>query len=129
MSRSSIPLTSLFASLNEVTLFPSCGPVDGYICQFPPGSSFGSDGATPSSILSTYFGKPVYLIYKGPRARAIDATAEFPELKATAVYQDGYPLLVLSEESMGDVNREIKDRVGTNGIGEVWKEDDVVIRR
>lgn len=61
--------------------------------------------------------------------RPIDATAEFPELKATAVYQDGYPLLVLSEESMGDVNREIKGRVGTNGISEVWKEDDVAIRR
>jgi hypothetical protein len=71
----------------------------------------------------------VYLIYKGPRARPIVATAEFPELKATAVYQDGYPLLLLSEESMGDVNKEIKDRVGTQGISETWKEDDVVIRR
>ncbi|KAF9469581.1 hypothetical protein BDZ94DRAFT_1242756 [Collybia nuda] len=122
-------ILSTWRIIDEVTLFPGMKPLDGYISQFLPGPSLGSEGETPSSILSTYFGKPVHLIYKGPRIRPIQATVEFPELKATAVYQDGYPLLVLSEESMGDVNREIKDRVGTQGISEAWKEDSVAIRR
>jgi hypothetical protein len=61
--------------------------------------------------------------------RPIDATVDFPELKATTWFQDMYPLLVLSEESMVDVNKETKERIGMQGISEAWKEDNVVIRR
>lgn len=89
--------------------------------------------ATPapsaSEILSVYFGKPVHLIYKGPRVRPLEGTAAFPELQGTAVYQDGYPLLVLSAESMGAVESEVRSRVGTQGIAEAWREDRIVLRR
>jgi len=59
----------------------------------------------------------------------VDPTAEFPELKATSVFQDMYPLLVLSEEGMAEVEREARGRVGQQGIGEVWKEERVAIQR
>lgn len=117
-------MTDLF-SLDTVTLWPTHDPVDGYIGQ----SIAGYPADTPTAVLSKYFGKPVHLIYKGPRARPIDATVDFPELKATTWFQDMYPMMVLSEESMGEVNKETKERVGMQGISEAWKEDSVVIRR
>ncbi|KAF9469583.1 MOSC N-terminal beta barrel domain-containing protein [Collybia nuda] len=110
--------------LENVTLWPTHDPLDGYI-----GRSLSGPADTPSTVLSKYFGKSVHLIYKGPRARPIDTTPDFPNLKATAWFQDMYPMMVLSEESMADVNQETKGRVGMQGITESWKEDNVVIRR
>ncbi|KAF8079183.1 MOSC N-terminal beta barrel domain-containing protein [Lyophyllum atratum] len=100
-------------------------PVDGYIVQTLPSSS----PLSASAILSIYFGKPVHLMYKGPNPRAVEATHAFPELQATSVYQDMYPLLVLSKESMEDVEREVRGRVGEQGVGEAWREDRVELRR
>ena len=99
--------------------------VDGYISQVHP--QFPSP--SPSDILSKFFGKPVHLVYKGPRPRAVCPTTEFPKLEATSVFQDMYPLLVLSEEGMAEVEREARERVGQQGIGEVWREGKVVIQR
>ncbi|KAF8868096.1 MOSC domain-containing protein [Infundibulicybe gibba] len=108
--------------LPNITLWTS--DMDAYICQSEPPIA-----RTPSEILSAYFGKSVYLLYKGPRPRPVDPTTDFPELQATAVFQDGYPLLVLSEESMGRVEEEIKSRVGTMGVREAWKDAKVPIER
>jgi uncharacterized protein len=74
-------------------------------------------------------GKEVHLVYKGPKPRVIDTTVRFPELKATAKYQDMYPLLVLSEESISPINEELRKHVGTQGIKDTWKTDSVVIER
>ena len=71
----------------------------------------------------------MHLVYKGPRPRVVDPTAEFPGLEATSVFQDMYPLLVLSEEGMADVEREARMRVGVQGVGEVWREGRVAIQR
>jgi len=68
-------------------------------------------------------------MYKGPRARAVDTTYEFPDLQATSVFQDMYPLLVLSKESMGEVEREIRVRIGEQGVSEEWREERVELRR
>jgi len=87
--------------------------------------AFGS----PSESLSRYFNKEVYLVYKGPEDRYVEPTFEFPELKATAKYQDGYPILVLSQESMGVVEKEIQSRIGEQGVQEKWREDKVHYRR
>lgn len=110
--------------LRDVTIWPTHDKVDGYICE-----SLSSDTPSPSSILSKYFGKPVHLIYKGPRPRPIDPTTSFPDLKATAIYQDMYPLLVLSEESTTLLEQELRGHVGTQGIHERWKTDPVPIER
>jgi hypothetical protein len=40
-----------------------------------------------------------------------------------------YPLLVLSEEGMAEVEREARGRVGQQGIAEVWREGRVAIQR
>lgn len=50
-------------------------------------------------------------------------------MKATAVYQDMYPLLVLSEESTSLLEHELRGYVGTQGIHERWKSDPVPIER
>ncbi|KAF8226662.1 hypothetical protein L208DRAFT_1406684 [Tricholoma matsutake] len=50
---------------------------------------------------------------KGPRPRGIDPTVEFPELKGISVYQDRYPLQVVSEEGMADIEKEARERIGT----------------
>ncbi|TFK70463.1 hypothetical protein BDN72DRAFT_838985 [Pluteus cervinus] len=110
--------------LPEITIWPTHAPLDGYICQ-----SLSDSPTAPSDILSQYFGKPVHLIYKGPRRRVIDATTAFPELNATALYQDMYPLLILSEESMQEIEHEIRPKVGTQGITEGWRDGKVAIER
>ena len=40
-----------------------------------------------------------------------------------------YPLLVLSEESTDMVDAEVQSRVGTQGIDERWRYENVVIER
>jgi len=104
--------------MDHITLWGST--MDGYICEASP---------SPSTVLSQYFGRPVHLAYKGPRPRPCVPTSTFPMLSATAVYQDGYPLLFLSQESIGEVERELRGRVGQQGIDERWMEDRLVIER
>jgi len=100
--------------------------LDGYICQALPAPSASQ---TASSILSKYFECPVHLMYKGPRVRACDPTFDFPSLDASLRYQDGYPLLVLSEESVDAAETEVRKYVGTQGVEERWKDDKLVIER
>jgi len=110
--------------LPKVTLWPTHDPLDGYICESITGTK-----EKPSSTLSKFLGKPVHLLYKGPQPRLIDPTTSFPDLNATAKYQDMYPLLVLSEESTVAVENELRGHVGTQGIDERWKTDSVPIER
>jgi len=100
-------------------------PFDAYICEAlssPPSRS-------PSEILTSYFGRPVHLVYKGAQPRACDPTATHPKLEANAVFQDCYPLMVLSEESMTRIEEELRGQVGTQGIDERWKTESLVIER
>ncbi|KAG5643498.1 hypothetical protein DXG03_000739 [Asterophora parasitica] len=130
-----VPLNPSPSTLAEWDIIERIGlhasSVDGYIVQRLPEASFQSSNPelTASEILSVYFGKPVHLMYKGPRARPVRTTHAFPDLKATSVFQDMFPLLVLSEESMEDVEREVRERVGQQGVDEHWKEGKVHIRR
>jgi hypothetical protein len=105
--------------------------VDGYVCEglYPTSPS-------PSEVLSKYFCRPVHLVVKGPKRRACDTTRTFPELDASAVYQDGFPLLVASEESLekvGDeINRWASGEVNGESIGAIdalWKASRVPIER
>jgi len=109
--------------LPEITIWPTHPPVDGYVCESVSG------GRSPSESLSRYFGKPVSLVYKGPRPREIDPTTRAPELKATAKYQDMYPLLILSEESTAAIEAELRGHVGTQGIDASWATGSVAIER
>lgn len=98
--------------------------MDGYICE----SNAGPKG-TASAILSKYFGKSVHLVTKGPKPRQVAPTTSFPDLKSTSKYQDMYPMLVLSEESMVQVDDHLRKHVGTQGIDAKWSTDSVPIER
>jgi len=107
---------------------------DGYVGHsLPLPSSYTPEvlaAPTPSSILSIYFGKPVHLCFKGPSDRVVDKTVNFPDLHATSVFQDMYPLMVLSKESMSEVELHTRARLGQQGVDEaIWKDGKVEIRR
>lgn len=107
--------------------------IDGYVCQ-PVDKSQPS----PSQILSDYLDKDVHLVMKGPRIRACEPTPTFPDLKADHVFQDGYPLLLASEESVLSVGSSIRDAATGESpeLGKIggldqerWKNGDIEIER
>ena len=105
--------------------------VDGYICEaLDPASP------SPSEVLSEYFGRPVHLVVKGPKRRTCNPTQTFPDLDASAVYHDGFPLLVTSDESLEKVGEEINrwadgevNGESIGGIDDMWKTSRVPIER
>ncbi|KAG8796190.1 hypothetical protein FRC17_008023, partial [Serendipita sp. 399] len=102
---------------------------DGYICQSVDGK-----GADPSASLSKYLEREVFLIFKGPNIRYVKPTSTFPNLQAAAVFQDGYPLLIASEESLADVQHKIElsaqgvEGWSINGVAGEW-EGQIVMER
>ncbi|KAJ3809336.1 hypothetical protein F5876DRAFT_44078 [Lentinula aff. lateritia] len=116
------PVEEKWERLNNIALWGH--EVDGFICE-----NQNSSGRTPSTILSEYFGRSVHLTVKGNKPRPCDPTDSFPGLKATTLYQDGYPLLVLSEESIDVLHEEIRSRVGMQGIADQWSKQEFVIER
>lgn len=109
--------------------------VQGYVVSSTLDSD--SDARTPSDILSDYFARSVHLVMKGPAARACPPTTAFPALQETAKFQDGYPFLVASEESLGEVGRVVSafatDESPAARIGgidrERWRDGGVEIER
>jgi hypothetical protein len=53
----------------------------------------------------------------------------FPQLDASLWFQDGYPLLILSEESTSAIEKEAQKYVGQQGIHERWREEKISIER
>ena len=104
--------------------------VDGYICQ-----ALDPTSPSPSEVLTEYFGRPVYLVMKGPKRRPCNPTLTSPDLVASAIYHDGFPLLVASDEStqkVGDeINRWASGEVAGESIAidERWKTDLIPIER
>ncbi|KAI5998104.1 MOSC N-terminal beta barrel domain-containing protein [Pisolithus albus] len=93
----------------EVSLW-SKKDIDGYICE-------SLSGRSPSTILSEYLERPVHLVFKGPRPRVCPPTRRFPKLDALSHFQDAYPFLIISEESVAAVQREVREMVGSQGVG------------
>ena len=105
--------------------------VQGLVC-----ASLDTSGRTPSTILSDYFGRPVHLVVKGLQRPRPPAHA-FPDLAASSVFQDAYPFLVASEESLGAVGRVVGafacDDAPENKVGGLdrakWRDGEVTIER
>ena len=118
-------------SIDDCTMFGKY-LVQGYVC-----ASLEPESRSPSEILSDYFGRSVHLVMKGPRVRPCGPTDAFPDLKASAVFQDGYPFLVASEESLGEVGRVVsrfaQDDTPQGRIGGIdrdkWRDGGVNIER
>lgn len=92
-----------------------------------------SDANSASSVLTKFFGYPVYLLFKGPSRRMVDATPSHPHLPKTtsAKFQDGYPFLVASVESLvavEDVVHELAEDE-TNKLGDEWKSRSLEMER
>ncbi|OJA18065.1 hypothetical protein AZE42_05426 [Rhizopogon vesiculosus] len=96
--------------------------IEGYVCQT-------NTGRSPSEILSQYVGFPVLLAMKGPRPRICPPTLRFPKLDAPSYFQDGYPLLVLSEESVAAMQERVRGMVGIQGVEEKWSNDTLQVER
>ncbi|KAG2136504.1 uncharacterized protein EDB93DRAFT_1242371 [Suillus bovinus] len=96
--------------------------IEGYVCQT-------NTGRSPSEILSQYMGLSVHLAVKGPRPRTCPPTVRFPDLDAPSYFQDSYPLLVVSEESVAAVEKLIQGMVGMQGIEEKWSSDTLQVER
>ncbi|KAJ7024408.1 MOSC N-terminal beta barrel domain-containing protein [Mycena alexandri] len=99
--------------------------MDAYISEALPSPP----SRSPSVILSSYFGRQVYLVYKGPQPRTCDPTPTHPNLEAKAVFQDCFPLMVLSAESTTRVEEELRGHVGSQGIDERWSSESLGIER
>lgn len=113
-------LNHVFSSLN-ISLWGK-DDIEGYVCQT-------NIGRSPSEILSEYMGLPVHLAVKGPRQRICPPTIRFPNLDAPSYFQDGYPLLIVSEESVAAAQEHIRGMVGTQGIEEKWSSDTLQVER
>lgn len=111
----------IILSVDDVGLWDQ-KDIQGYICETGTGRS-------PSTILSEYIGYAVYLVVKGPRVRICPPTLRFPNLDAPSYFQDGYPLLLLSEESMGAVQERIRGMVGVQGVSDKWAEEELEVER
>jgi len=96
--------------------------IEGYVCQT-------NIGRSPSQILSQYVGFPVLLAMKGPRLRICPPTHRFPNLDAPSYFQDGYPVLVISEESVVAMQERIRGMVGLQGVDEKWSSDTLQVER
>lgn len=114
-------LNLINARLDDVLMFNF--HMDGYIAEAI------SPGGSASDILSSYFGKRVVLLYNGPQPRECPPATDFPQLKATTAFADGYPLLFMSEESVEAVQKEVRGYVGKQGVEERWAKDKLVIER
>jgi len=113
-----------FYRLDDVKLWGR-EDIDGHICQ---AVRDGIDNK-PSRALSKYLEREVLLVVKGQKARPCLTTLEFPSLKATAMYQDGYPLLIASEESLVSVQERMRLEVGKQYVSDRWAEDELVMER
>ena len=81
----------------------SWNDLDGYVTQ-----ALGPDPAVCSAVLTKFFGKPVHLLYKGPRIRPSPPTWSFPELSVTVAFQDAYPIMLSSAESFERTKHMVK---------------------
>ncbi|KAF7436253.1 hypothetical protein PC9H_003082 [Pleurotus ostreatus] len=125
---------STWAIVDDIVLWSHTG-IDGYIVQCLPSTSASVPTPNPSEVLSRFFSREVRLVYKGPRPRICFPTDAFPKLEASVVYQDSYPLLVMGQENMDELNVWIQEMItegkatGRELIGEEWRNGIVTVER
>jgi uncharacterized protein YcbX len=106
-------LTVVF-SISDVEIWHDKG-LNAYVAQsFSP-----TDAAhSPSVLLSSYLGREVLLVLKGPKRRSARTTSTHPNLDAGVRFQDGFPLLLTTTESLIAVQEKV--RLSASGV-EHWK--------
>lgn len=70
-------------------------------------------GQTAADYFSTYFGKPVELVFM-PEAEGRDVDPDFAKQGEKVSFADGFPFLLTTEESLNDLNARLMDGVSMN---------------
>ncbi|KIO27324.1 hypothetical protein M407DRAFT_23498 [Tulasnella calospora MUT 4182] len=90
---------------------------DGYVVvSLDPDAVYGPD--TPSKTLSRFLGRTVLLVLKAPKLRWVLPTTNFPNLRASAMFRDGYPILVANDSSFEDIAKQVRMAANAEGDGE-----------
>lgn len=82
--------------------------LDAYVCESTRPTEA---GLSPSDTISKYLERPALFIVKGPSPRMAQPTPSAPNLEAAFQFQDGYPLMVLSMETIQDVSERVLQAV------------------
>jgi hypothetical protein len=120
--------TQFLPSLDDLYMWTSRN-MEAYICE-----AISPAAHAASMTLSAFMGRQVHLVLKGARPRPCDPTHAYPELgtaahPAESAFQDGYPVLLASQESLDDARANIRAAAGQNGVGEEWVTRDFDMRR
>lgn len=106
--------------------------LDAYVAQ----SCSPTDSAnSPSALLSSYLGRDVLLLLKGPKRRTAQPTSTHPDLDASVRFQDGFPLLLATTESLAAVQEKIRLSASgdedwkVGGISPQWQTEEFVMER
>ncbi|ELU41145.1 importin-9 [Rhizoctonia solani AG-1 IA] len=116
--------------ISGIEIWASMG-LDAYVVEsYPPDST-----SSPSALFSSYLGREVLLVLKGPTYRPVIPTLTHPDLDVGVRFQDGFPLLVATTESLVAVQEKIRlSAAGTEGwkVGGItpqWQTDELVMER
>ncbi|KAG8736266.1 hypothetical protein FRC11_002742, partial [Ceratobasidium sp. 423] len=103
--------------------------LEGYVVESSsPGST-----VSPSALLSSYLGRDVLLLLKGSNRRPAIPTVTHPDLDVEVRFQDGYPLLIATTESLASVQDKIRLSAGgaegwqVGGISSQWQTDEFLM--
>jgi hypothetical protein len=113
---------TLLSRLSDIAVW-SWDSLDAHVCP-----SIRPSHSSPSELLSSFLGRPVLLVLKGSKPRLCEPTSRAPDLgtperPAPFEFQDGFPLLVASEESLAETAKRVEEAVGNvPGVEAGWKE-------
>ena len=120
-----------FSSLPDVEVGEDQG-LNAYVAQ---SSMPDEPSGTPSTLLSSYLGREVLLVLKGPKRRTTGPTSSHPNLAADVRFQDAFPLLLATTESLAAVQEKVRLSASgvegwkVGGITPQWQTDELVIER
>ncbi|KAG9127316.1 hypothetical protein FRC07_014849 [Ceratobasidium sp. 392] len=115
--------------VSDIEIWLSTG-LNAYVAQ-----SLSPDGPSPSSLLSSFLGRNVLLVLKGPMRRAVETTSTHPDLDAEVRFQDGFPLLLTTTESLAAVQERVRHSANgaegwkVGGITSKWQSEELVMER
>jgi uncharacterized protein YcbX len=103
--------------------------MEAYICEATSPAAHAA-----SMTLSAFLGRQVHLVFKGARPRPCEPTHAYPDLgteahPAESAFQDAFPVLLASQESLEDLRAKVRAAAGQNGVSEEWATRDLDGRR
>ncbi|KAJ1302684.1 hypothetical protein OPQ81_003000 [Rhizoctonia solani] len=116
--------------ISDVEIWHDTG-LNGYVAE----SSSPDSTTSPSAVLSCYLGRDVLLVLKGPSRRIAHPTSTHPDLDVGYRFQDGFPLLIATTESLAAVQEKVRlsaagvEEWKVGGITSQWQTDELAMER